>query len=527
MRLLRWSDRLYQYNFNVVYRPGKHNSVADLLSRAGNHALSKTDSAEVDADIHTVNTIFGASALRAITPSELATETQNDDILIEVFMYITTGWPKKRPEDTELHAFFQIQNELTTANECIYRGNRAVIPASLRNRVLQIAHEGHCGIVKTKQRCRECVWWPGIDKHIENFVSHCTSCTVSDKGKHSLPIPPLKPVKFPSKPWSKIAIDIVGELHGTPQHARYLIVLIDLHSKWPEVRPVQTITTKSVLCFLSDLFARWGLPDEIISDNGRQFVSRDFEQYLAQLGIKHSKTALYHPQANGAVERFNRVIKQGIRTYKFENRNFDDSLRSIISNYRSTVQATTGMTPAELMLGRKIKMPLDLLALEPPQRKVYFSETLKDHVFKKQQRYKNYADKRRCAKDSHLHPGDMVRLKVQDRQKLDPLWSPPHLILDMPSENTAKLEDGSTWNAEKLLLDNTPNTDVQQDLINQPIRPDDPKLETCQTYSSGVQTSGAGRSQSRQTQPAGNAPAALRRSTRERHTPSRYKDFEL
>ena len=98
------------------------------------------------------------------------------------------------------------------------------------------------------------------------------------------------------------------------------------------------------------MFARCCIPHEIISANGRLFVSKDFDQFCGQLGIKHCKTALYHPQANGAVDRFNRVLKDGIRAFKAEGRTFDDALRSIISNYRSTPPCTTGVTPSELMI---------------------------------------------------------------------------------------------------------------------------------------------------------------------------------
>ena len=103
-----------------------------------------------------------------------------------------------------------------------------------------------------------------------------------------------------------LCIDILGEMNGVP----------------------------SVTAFMSNLVARWGIPDGIISDNGRRFVSMNFDQFCAQLGIKHCKTALYHPQAKGTVERFNRDLEEGIRSLKAEGRAFADALRSIISNYR-------------------------------------------------------------------------------------------------------------------------------------------------------------------------------------------------
>ena len=567
MRLLRWADRLHQYNFDVVYRPGKENNVADLLSRAVQSLVpSQVSSVEINADLQTLNTIFGSPALRAISPQELAAATYSDPILQQVLEHISNGWPKQRPNIPELHSFFQVQEELTTANGCIFRGNRAVIPVSLQLRVIQIAHEGHAGIVRTKQRCRECVWWPGIDHHIESYISNCTACTISDKGKHALPIPPLKPIQYPSKPWSKLSLDILGELHGVPQHSRFLIVLLDMHSKWPEVKAVSNINTHSVTTFLSELFSRWGLPEEIITDNGRQFVSSDFEQFLSQLGIRHCKTALYHPQANGAVERFNRVLKEGIRAYKTEGTTFEDTLRSILANYRSTVHSTTGQTPAELMIGRRFRMPLDMLALKPPLKKVLFSEHVEERVFNKQQKYKAYADTRRRAKHSNLQPGDSVRVKVQDRHsKLDPVWSSPRLVVEKTSDDTVKLEDGTTWNAEKLLVESshseTPdasNSSADDHPESQPVQNPDPdvapshdskpvpdEVSSFSTTSTAPHLANASRGSSGRARgrPRGSARGAVgrgasaaesasgdanvgeRRSTRTRHAPKRYEEY--
>ena len=239
--------------------------------------------------------------LQAVKPPDLAEGTLSDQTLQLIAEHVRNGWPPIRPTDPAIDGFYQVRDALSISISCIYRDNRAVIPASLQQRILQLAHEGHCGIQKTKQRCRECVCWPGIYHHIEQVISNCTACIVSDKGRHSLPTPSIKPMQYPPTPRRKLAIDIVGEIHGNPQNARYLIVVTDLHSKWPEVKAVASITTSSIVGFLSEMFARWSVPEEIISDNGRQFVSRDFEQFLNQLNIKHSKTALYHSQSNCAV----------------------------------------------------------------------------------------------------------------------------------------------------------------------------------------------------------------------------------
>ena len=186
----------------------------------------------------------------------------------------------------------------------------------------------------------ENVWWPGIDHSIKHFLSQCTACTISDKGKHAFPKQPIKPVPFPVKPCSKQAIDILCQEHRAQNHARYIILRLDIYSKRPEFALVANITTQSVTTFMSNMFPRWGIPEVIISYHGRQFVSNDFAQCSAQLGINPCKTALSHPHAKTAFELFNRVLKEGIIAFKAEGYTFDDALRLLISNYHSTPQST-------------------------------------------------------------------------------------------------------------------------------------------------------------------------------------------
>jgi len=160
-----------------------------------------------------------------------------------------------------------------------------VIPSALRQQASELAHEGHPDVLRMKQRCHESMWWPGIAKDIEKYVRNCEPCVIS--GKSTKPKPaPLLPVEWPIKPWRKIAIDVAGEFHASPQHQRFLLVAVDLHSKRPEVMMCGTVTSTKVIEFLTSLFNRFGLVDEIVTDNGRQFVSAEFEQCLTNLGVK-------------------------------------------------------------------------------------------------------------------------------------------------------------------------------------------------------------------------------------------------
>jgi transposase InsO family protein len=203
-----------------------------------------------------------------------------------------------------LRKYFNVRDELSLWNgSCLACDQQAVIPTSLRRRVLDLAREGHLGMVKMKQRCRETVWWPGLDQNIEEMVRSCAACVLSCKSLRRTP-GLLQPVPWPENPWEKLQTDIVGDLCGAPSAYRYLVVIHDFCWKWPEVFPTSHVTSAKVINCLEDLFSRWGLPKCIVTDNGLQFVSAEFPTYLSRLGIHHSRTATYHPQANGAVERF-------------------------------------------------------------------------------------------------------------------------------------------------------------------------------------------------------------------------------
>ena len=221
-----------------------------------------------------------------------------------------------------MRGFFNVREELSIWIDCcLARGQLSIIPSSLRCKVLAVAHEGHLGMVRMKQRCRGAIWWPGIDRDIEGLVRECEACILSGKSVHPH-VAPLQLIPWPSQPWDKIQIDIVGELHVAPQNYRYLIVVHDLCSKWPEVCPTSQIGMEQVVGFLEDLFAQWGLPSTIGTNNGPQFSSGQFETFLHAKGIRHVITAYYHPQSNGGVEMFNQVLKQGYRAYLSEKSPF-------------------------------------------------------------------------------------------------------------------------------------------------------------------------------------------------------------
>ena len=215
-----------------------------------------------------------------ITLDELRRASGYDDLLCQVCKFIANSWPSKI-EDILLWPFYQIRDELSVRNDsCLARGERAFIPASLQQKVLSMAHECHSGMVKTKQKCCTSVWWPGIDKQIEDHVQSCEACIQS--GKSIKPTEsPLNTVKWQKQPWQKLQINIVGEIHCSLSTHKYIIVVHTLHSKLPEIHPCSHVSSQRVMSFLCDLFTRWGLPEVIISDSGPLFLSHEFTSFLA------------------------------------------------------------------------------------------------------------------------------------------------------------------------------------------------------------------------------------------------------
>jgi hypothetical protein len=308
-----------------------------------------------------VQTIFGSSSATAITMAEIASATESDELLQQVARFVVDGWPPSRHQvSLELRMFYDRRLELSVFRGCVVRGLSTVIPQSLRQSVLSLAHEGHPGVVRMKRLCRDAVWWPGIDGQVELMVKACRACIVSGKAAHPVPAP-LQPLQWPSGPWRRISIDIAGAFIAAPHHQRFVIVAVDHFSKWPEAAACGTVTSSVVIEFLTSLFDRYGLVEEIVTDNGVQFTSVEFQTFLKQHGIRHCRTSLYAPQANAAVERWNRVLKEGIKAMA-DGRSFMTAIRQTLATYRMTPHSTTSVTPASLMLAFSVRTPLSMMA---------------------------------------------------------------------------------------------------------------------------------------------------------------------
>ena len=157
-----------------------------------------------------------------------------------------------------------------------------------------------------------------------------------------------------------MGVDIAGPFYN----GRYVLAAVDYASGWPELVTKRTIASRDVIEWMDELFARYGLPQAVVTDNGPQFVSRELEEYLKERDVHHYTTAVYNPQENGLVERFNRTLKTTIQAAVALGTNWDKALREFLLSYRATPREG-GESPAKIFIGREIRMKFQPNPSEP------------------------------------------------------------------------------------------------------------------------------------------------------------------
>ncbi|XP_040355417.1 uncharacterized protein K02A2.6-like [Ixodes scapularis] len=260
------------------------------------------------------------------------------------------------------------RRELTVHERCLMHGMRVVVPPKLQQLVLEELHQGHPGIVRSKALARSYVWWPSLETDLENQVRHCTAC---QQQRHMPEKAPLHPWSWPTQPWSRVHVDFAGPLRG-----RMLLVIVDAHSKWPEVFVMTSTTAEATITKLRDLFARYGAPEALVSDNGAQFTSSEFKEFLKEQAVRQVLTSAYHPSSNGLAERFVQTLKNALRKGP-ATESMEETLSKFLMTYRNTPHATTQETPSFLFLGRRPRTRLDALkpALDRTIRARQFEQT--------------------------------------------------------------------------------------------------------------------------------------------------------
>ncbi|XP_031357014.1 uncharacterized protein K02A2.6-like isoform X2 [Photinus pyralis] len=355
-RMLRWTLMLSAYDYELRYVPGAKIQNADALSRLPQKI--KVPEPPPSEDVLMLENI----PEKLISAREIAQETKRDPVLSRVMQWIWKGWPdngKKLPD--EFTPYLQRKHELNCYQDCLLWGTRVIVPLGVRDTVLKMLHSAHPGIVKMKSLARSYVWWPNIDKQIEKLVGLCRECqeTRNMPRKSS-----IHPWEWARAPWSRIHID-----HAGPMKGKLFLVVTDAYSKWLEVKLVPNTSSAVTIGVLRELFATHGIPDVVVSDNGTSFSSSEFKQFLKNNMIRQALVAPYHPSSNGQAERMVQNVKNAIR--KMTEGTAEGNLQLVLSRYllaqHITPHCTTGRSPAEILMGRKLNTVYD--RMQPDFRK--------------------------------------------------------------------------------------------------------------------------------------------------------------
>uniref|UniRef100_A0A8C2FFT4 Gypsy retrotransposon integrase-like protein 1 n=2 Tax=Cyprinus carpio TaxID=7962 RepID=A0A8C2FFT4_CYPCA len=410
-RIQRWALTLSAYQYRIVYRAGKENANADALSRLPLPDIPASTPLPPE-------TVFLLEKLSdsPVSAKQIKTWTERDKVLSKVKRFILQGWPG-RLVDIEMKPFEKRKNELSVQDGCILWGSRVVVPPPGRARVLQEVHIAHPGVSRMKSLARAYVWWPNMDRDIEDKVQHCKECQENQK----MPPPvPLQPWEWPSRPWSRLHVDFAGPFMG-----RMFLVMVDACTKWLEAHILKNITAPVTIDTLRQVFSIHGLPDVVVSDNGPTFTGEFFQEFLKKNGIRHIRTAPFHPASNGLAERAVQTLKEGLK--KMSGANIETNLSRFLFQYRITPQTTTGLAPAEMLLGRKPKSHLDLLHPDVGEK-----------VRVQQEKQKAWHD--RHARERSFREGEAVFVRNFARGQR---WLPGSIVKESgPRSCVVRLSDG-------------------------------------------------------------------------------------
>lgn len=352
----------------MVYRAGAENS-ADYLSR---HPLAlspeELDGAEEDME-SLIRVLVEDACPTALTLAEVRAATEVDTCKQEVRETIRTRqwkWFLQSAEsqgeaEKEIRAcLWRCREELSEGLEgIILRGDKIVMPRSLWLRTVDLAHQGHQGVEKTKARIRTKVWFPGVDDLVEEKVRGCHACIIVGGDP---PVPPVATEAAVDRPWAQVALDF-----GSFPDGRHTVVMVDSHSKFPLVEVVSSTAFETLKPVLDRVFALFGLPEVLRMDNGPPFQGAPFQEYLAGLGVVHRKVMPQWPQANGEVEKLMRTLYKALRNGVTRGEDLEECLQTFLWAYRNTPHCTTKCAPRDLLMPRARRDVIPASGVRKPQ----------------------------------------------------------------------------------------------------------------------------------------------------------------
>ena len=374
-QLARWLEKLQEYNFSIVHRPGKKHLNADALSRLPCQQCGRVS--------HNSSTLVGMLTSSSMTCGYSPQQLRSMQLADECIGQLLNAKEKDeqpscdfaRSQPISFRRLLQQWDQLVTVNGVLYRqfmqpneGQahlQLVVPVELREKIVKDIHEGaaggHLGQDKTLYRLKERFYWPGHYNDVRDWCQTCATCSSRKSSTHSSKSP-LGTISA-SYPTQIMAVDLVGPLPESLKGNCYIMVVGDYFSRWMEAIPIPNQEASTVAEKLVDeVFLRFSAPEQLHSDHGRQFESQLVSEVCKLLHVHKARTTPYHPQGDGLVERFNRTMLSMLATCTKDNPlDWENHIRKVCMAYNTSVQASTGYTPFFLMFGRQARIPVDVM----------------------------------------------------------------------------------------------------------------------------------------------------------------------
>ncbi|XP_026054529.1 uncharacterized protein K02A2.6-like [Carassius auratus] len=404
-RLQRMILQLQRYDIEIVHRPGKDIPIADTLSRKSISYRLKSLDEDMDAQIHTVvdNLPVSDSKLTSIRKA-----TEQDPQFSSLRSVIKSGWPDVRKKcPYNLTEYWNHRNEISEIDGLLFKGEKIIIPHALRAEMLERIHTGHMGIERSKQRARDILFWPGMNKQIEEMVERCTTCLERRKSNAK---EPMISHQIPERPWQVVATDLFM------WNGDDYIIATDYYSRFFELERLHSTTSSAVIRKLKAIFARHGIPEKIISDNGPQFSSHDFKNFAIHWDFMHVTSSPHYPQSNGLAEKTVQTAKAMLSKAQADKK---DPYLSLLEHRSTPVDGFK--SPSQLLMSRRLRsiLPMSEKQLQPQvvdQKLVNAKRKLK------QATQRQYYD-RTAQPLSALAQGDNVRF-----QQTNGRWMPATVL---------------------------------------------------------------------------------------------------
>ena len=417
-RLQRMRLRLQRYELTVCHKSGKYMYISDALSRASlkssNSVLDPTKTViytlgaapSIAQEIESINPREGVSICDSRL--ERIKECCASDIQMQQLgRVIHEGWPdNKQQVPTDIREYWSYRDELNVHDGLLFRGTRVIIPQATRAEMIRKSHEAHQGIEATLQFARDVIYWPQMNKQLEEACRQCATCNQCAVMQRE---EPMMSYPIPDHPYQIVSSDVM-EYEG-----QHYIVAVDHYSDYIEVQHIKDLTTKTTVKFFQNIFATHGIPLLLITDCGTNYTSREFAEFATEHGMNHVTSSPHHHQSNGRGEAAVKVVR-GLLTKADLGKK---PLGILLLAQRNTPSKGMNSSPTQRLMSRRTR------TLLPAPRKAYFPEVreeVRELLLRRKQQNKRVKD-RKARPLPELLIGQPIRAKAHPQNNRDP-WVP-------------------------------------------------------------------------------------------------------